>query len=302
MSSAIKKAKQPTDLEYRLFESNDVAKYGFFYASGGALKPVAQKALLYLIWKSNFEHPGELKSVTVSLTELCGAIGYERGADSNFCRKLNNVKKNLMELMSNPILVYDKEKKEETSFIWLKKVRIHHDTWTVEAEFDDDLSKYFGSSLKRDFTVVRLKYLNRLNSSSAIILYAYCCSVKNLYCSYINVKDLIKLVTNKKTAEYKRFKSDILLPAIDAINTLTDIHVEIEEQKENRAVKNIIFKVYVDAADDEKELFMEYNQLRFDEATAFPYDEKWMNEYVYSMAKQEYVRKSHITVPCGQGI
>lgn len=116
------------------------------------------------------------------------------------------------------------------------------------------------------------------------------------------MKDLIKLVTNKKTAEYKRFKSDILLPAIDAINTLTDIHVEIEEQKENRAVKNIIFKVYVDAADDEKELFMEYNQLRFDEATAFPYDEKWMNEYVYSMAKQEYVRKSHITVPCGQGI
>lgn len=279
--------------DFRLFELNDVAKYGLFYASGDVLKPVAQKAFLYLVWKCNHETPGKFESVSVSVTELCAALGYEKGVDSNYCRKVKNVENNLYEIMSKPIIVHDEQKKEKVSFLWVRKARICEKTGMVEVEFDEDFNRFFGSSLKRDFTVVKLKYLNRLNSSSAITLYAYFCSIKNFYCSTISVHDLVKLVTNKEEAEYKHFKGNILTPALEAINSLTDIHVKMQESKDGRLVRSIIFTVAQDAADDEMDLFAKYNNLKPDEAVTFPYSENWKQDYEYNMAKQRYVRRIH---------
>lgn len=290
----VKKAKNSFG-DYKLFEANDVAKYGFFYASGDTLKPVALKGLLYLIWTCNYKTPGEFKEVKVSMNELCGALGYRKG-DTNFSRKIKNVEKNLLELMKFPVMVHDEKKKERVSFIWLKKIIIHYDTGIVEAQFDEDLGRFFGQSLKKNFTVVRLKYLNRLPSSTSITLYAYCCSMVKIGGAKISKNDLVKLLTNKDEYEYKHFKSDILLPAIETINDLTDINIEFKEVKSGRSVSDIIFDITKEPSKDEKELFIEHNNLKPDEAAAFDYDPEWKKAYEYHMETQKYEKITDVSI------
>lgn len=289
MKKTISVKNNKLKLEYKLFELNEVAQYGFAYVSGDVLNPVSQKILLYLIWKCNIQTPGVFDSVQVSMTELCEILGYRRKGNSNYSHRLHKVEETLLYLMSKPILVHDAEKKMKISFAWLKKVKIAYETGIVTAYFDNDLFRFFGQSLRSNFTVVKLKYLNRLNTSYSITLYSFFCSKINLGNFSQSIENIIKLVLNKESYEYKHLKSDILKPSIQSINSLTDIRVSFKEYKSGRRVRRLEFHVEKDAADDEKDLFMLYHRLKYDEFSEQPYDEEWMRGYKYSMEEQKYI-------------
>lgn len=289
MKKTISVKNNKLKLEYKLFELNEVAQYGFAYVSGDVLNPVSQKILLCLIWKCNIQTPGVFDSVQVSMTELCEILGYRRKGNSNYSHRLHKVEETLLYLMSKPILVHDAEKKMKISFAWLKKVKIAYETGIVTAYFDNDLFRFFGQSLRSNFTVVKLKYLNRLNTSYSITLYSFFCSKINLGNFSQSIENIIKLVLNKESYEYKHLKSDILKPSIQSINSLTDIRVSFKEYKSGRRVIRLEFHVEKDAADDEKDLFMLYHRLKYDEFSEQPYDEEWMRGYKYSMEEQKYI-------------
>lgn len=289
MKKTISVKNNKLKLEYKLFELNEVAQYGFAYVSGDVLNPVSQKILLYLIWKCNIQTPGVFDSVQVSMAELCEILGYRRKGNSNYSHRLHKVEETLLYLMSKPILVHDAEKKMKISFAWLKKVKIAYETGIVTAYFDNDLFRFFGQSLRSNFTVVKLKYLNRLNTSYSITLYSFFCSKINLGNFSQSIENIIKLVLNKESYEYKHLKSDILKPSIQSINSLTDIRVSFKEHKSGRRVIRLEFHVEKDAADDEKDLFMLYHRLKYDEFSEQPYDEEWMRGYKYSMEEQKYI-------------
>lgn len=85
------KKSQVTRKNYKLFEANDIAKFGIMSAAGNTLSPIAYKALMYLIWVCNQTTPGSFERVRLSLSELDESLGYYR-KDKN-CNFSHNVKR-----------------------------------------------------------------------------------------------------------------------------------------------------------------------------------------------------------------
>lgn len=56
---------------------------------------------------------------------------------------------------------------------WLQTVYADYDADSLKVRFNSDIGHYFGKELEKTFTVVKLKYLNRLKTSAAVTLYPF---------------------------------------------------------------------------------------------------------------------------------
>lgn len=66
---------QSASHDFKLFEMNDIAKYGIMTMTSKVLSPLQYKSLMYLIWKNLQKTPGKIDCVELSLSELCFALG-----------------------------------------------------------------------------------------------------------------------------------------------------------------------------------------------------------------------------------
>lgn len=287
-----RKKRQELKKEFKLFEANDVAKYGIMSVAGNALAPTAYKALVYSIWKCNQNTPGEFGWVTMTITELGEALGYAKDKNCHFARNAKYVCDVMKDIMSEPISIRDTAKKRIVSFVWVQRVEVDYEKDIISIQFSDALSEYFGQELQKNFTVVKLKYLNRLTTTAAVVLYPFFCRYVGMKHFNYFVSELSLLLTDIDHYEYKRIRSDSLIPAIKAINEKTDLHVEFHPIKTGRQVTSVAFTVTREPAADEYEHFMDYNHVKFDETEIVPYNDTWMDAYDYDMATQTYKRKT----------
>jgi hypothetical protein len=104
------------------------------------------------------------------------------------------------------------------------------------------------------FTRISLETMTRLKSGASIALYEICCQ----YASNDHGKGeggltfkgslddwMPRILGTRKTGyEYKFFKRDVLIPAIEEIQTIADLRVEIIEHKIGRKVAELQFRVF----------------------------------------------------------
>ena len=275
--------------DYKLFEANEIAKYGIYGVAGNLLSPIAYKALMFLICKCNQITPGVFDTLEIPLDEFGQALGYDKHDENrHFNRDVKLVCKTLAKIMSNPVMVYDKERKCSSGFVFIYEFLANHDTGKLKVKFSNAVGKYFGAEIKQEFTVVRLKYLNRLTTTGAVILYPFFCRYLSQRFLRYSVEEMKKLLTRNVDYKYKYFKRDILLPAFEQINALTDIHVDMTEFREGRQVTNLDFVIRKDPAFDEKQHYADYNGLKHDEYDDAEYNDVWMTAYTYDMGTQQY--------------
>lgn len=284
------KKSQVTRKDYKLFESNDIAKFGIMSAAGNVLSPIAYKALMYLIWVCNQTTPGSFERVKLSISELGESLGYRKDKSCNFSHNIKRVCAIIENVMSQPITIRNSSAGEIITFVWLQEVKINYRHNSIEVYFSHALADYFGAELSNNFTVIKLKYLNRLTTTASVVLYPFFCRYLKLGVFHYSVEELSKLLTGTPTHEYKRLKSNFIVPAIKAINSITDLQVEFEEIKSGRQVTTISFRVSMSPADDEIECFMQYNNLQYDEYAMVPYNDAWRKAFRYDMSMQQYVR------------
>lgn len=275
---------------YKLFEANDVAKYGIC-KENQPIEAIKLKLLLYLLWKCNAETPGEFEMLCISVKELADALGYEKDENRHFARTSKWIYKELESLMSVALQIYDSSKGQIDTYNVISHVGMNVNTGMILVEFGPHLETLFGTGLRKDFTVVKLMYLNRLNNRSSVYLYPFFCRYKNLGFFSYDIKALKSLLTGDEACEYKYLKRRHLIPALKEINKMTDISVEMKENKRGKTVTSLSFHVTEDPAEDEWLLFALANQLGLDECTVTPYDDAWKNGYDYDMGSQEYVQK-----------
>lgn len=283
---------QLTGKEYKLFEANDIAKFGIMSAAGNTLCPIAYKALMYLIWVCNQRTPGSFERVELPISQLGETLGYRKDGNCNFSHHVKRVCSIIENIMSQPITIHDSAAGETITFVWLQEVKINYKRNQIEAFFSRALANYFGTELSKNFTVIKLKYLNRLSTTAAVVLYPFFCRYLKMGAFRYSVEELSKLLTGVPGHEYKRLKANFIVPAIKAINSLTDIQVEFSENKSGRQVTTISFTVSSAPAVDEFDCFMQYNHLGYDECEVVPYNNSWMNAFQYDMALQRYIRLS----------
>ena len=121
----------PAAQHYKLFESNDIAKFGIMLITGKALPPIAYKALMYLIWKwtcvsgtdgnskNAFQPAAQSYDITLPITELGWALGYCRDKNRNFARDMRNICNAVQNIMATPLTVYDSKENKALTFVWL---------------------------------------------------------------------------------------------------------------------------------------------------------------------------------------
>lgn len=164
---------QSASHDFKLFEMNDIAKYGIMTMTSKVLSPLQYKSLMYLIWKNLQKTPGKIDCVELSLSELCFALGYAKDKNCNFSHMKRKVGAAIKGLMTQELTIHDKKYDMYLSFVWIQTVGISYSKDLIKVRFNTDLARYFGQALAKDFTVVRLKYMNRLSTSSAVLLYAF---------------------------------------------------------------------------------------------------------------------------------
>lgn len=278
------------DREYKLFEVNDVARYGM-HVDNHLLDPIQMKALLYLLWKCNLKTPGSFVSITLPVEELGKALGYTRDENRNFSRGVKSVYRELKKLMASPVQIYDSESQSLELYSILTHVKMELRTGMLTVDFGPGLEKLFGVGVQKEFTVVKLMYLNRLKKQASIYLYPFFCRFRNMSFFSYDIKGLKKLLVGDENFEYKNLKRYHLLPAIEEINTKTDISITMKENFRGNKVISVTFHVIEEPSIDEMELFALTNGLGFDECTIVPYDDRWKNCYNYDMGKQKYIQK-----------
>lgn len=287
-----------TDKDCKLFEANDIAKFGLSYATGTLLGPISYKALMYLIWKCNVVTPGVFDIVSVSITQMASALGYYPDENRNFSHRAKYICKALEDIMSKPLQIHDGKTNKYVAYAFLQYVEADFQDDILRVQFCNALFHHFGQDLKENFTVVKLKYLNRLNTTAEVLLYPFFCRYQDMRILNYKVSELAKLITQNENYEYKKLKSKHLIPAIEAINAVTDIHVNWQEKKKGRKVESIQFTISKEPAKDEKNCFMVYNRLKPSEYGLVPYNEEWMQAYQYDFGTQTYMPKTQEDHTC----
>lgn len=288
MEHLIRKASS----EFKLFESNAIAKYGIMTMASKTLGPLQYKALMYLLWSNLQQRPGRIGIVAISLSELCYALGYSKDENYNFTHQMKKVAGLIDDLMSQKLRIYDESKHASISFVWIQTAVIVEQEDSVLVHFNSDLSRYFGQELKKEFTVVKLKYLNRLTSPSSVILYPFFCRYRNMASTNYSIRELAELLTGNPDYEYKYLKRDYLIPGIQAINNLTDLKVVMSENKKGRKTSSLKFIISESPGLKELEVYMDTANVKSDELNVCPYNDDWMKDYDYDMSEQTYIPHS----------
>jgi len=275
--------------EYKLFEANDIAKYGILSMASKVLSPLQYKSLMYLIWKCTQNTPGVFDTVTLSVTELCHVLGYAKDSNCNFSHARKKIGSIVEGLMSQKLTIYDRDEDTYISFVWVQTAIVSFKRDSIFVRFNTDLAHYFGQDLQKNFTVVKLKYLNRLSTTASVILYPFFCRYQRMHTLNYSVEEMAKLLTGNPNHSYKYLKRDFIIPAIKAINERTDLHIEFHENKDGKRVLSLSFNISKMPAKDEVECFMDFNGITYDELDIVPYNLEWLRNFDYDMTTQKYI-------------
>lgn len=143
----------------------------------------------------------------------------------------------------------------------VKPLEIHPDdgtliltSWFQDAVFDDKeetvkitFSKYLTPylyNLKSFYTQFCLEDVLPMHSKYAIRLYEYLRSIKSKgYKQTINIEEVKARIDAEKYSNYKDFRMWCLEPALEEINSYTDLAIECAPIKSGRRVSHLEFKI-----------------------------------------------------------
>ncbi len=167
------------------------------------------------------------------------------------------LKKAADSLGSKPIVTFEwndkKQRLDKVKRFWFSSIRYDasDNSADVTIRFSPDVVPYL-YDLKREFTQVDFQHVSKLDTPFAFRLYSWLVKfrklTKNARNNGIIETDALEIDWMKertglvgKYEEYRFFKRDVLVPAVERINANTDISVTWEPVKMGRSVKAIKF-------------------------------------------------------------
>lgn len=148
----------------------------------------------------------------------------------------------LLGLKGKPIEIYPDD---GTLIItsWFDTAIINEKEETVKITFSKHLTPYL-YNLKSYYTQFRLDNVLPMRSKYAIRLYEYLRSIKSKgYKQTIDIEEVKARIDAEKYKNFKDFRMWCLEPALEEINTYTDIAVECAPIRSGRRVSHLEFKI-----------------------------------------------------------
>lgn len=228
-----------------------------------------QKIILYLISQIN-AYDTEFKLYEFSIKDFCKVCGIDYDNGANY----KAIRASIKEIADKSIWV-EKDDGEETLLRWIEKPYINKKSGTIRIRLDEDMKPYL-LQLKKNFTKYELLWTLHFNSKYSIRLYELIKSIhfKELesYTRQYSLSELRKLLDAETYTTYQTFKTRVLIPAVNEINSFSDKNIDYEPIKQGRSICYIRFTITTKEAmervklanDIEKEFGMEQMTL-FDE-------------------------------------
>lgn len=202
---------------------------------GESLSILEQKALLYIISRIKPDDT-ELNEQVFDIKEFCSICGITASNSGGTYRMLKDV---IVKLKSRVMWLYTEEK--ETTVSWIDKATIYKHKGKITIKLDDDLKPYL-LMLHRNYTKIPLFNIIRMKSKYGIQLY-------ELLQSYIyqrgdktfSIEFLKEYLDCTNYDSFANFKKRVLMPALDDINTYSNLLVDFKLIKNGRQYEKITF-------------------------------------------------------------
>ena len=216
----------------------------------GALLLLQRKAANALLLNAYEELPDDsVKEHTVRVSDLAAAIGY----DSNDHETLKRTLEALVDLKVTWNLLDPAGQREwgVGSFLASARIKAGVCRYAYPAPLRELLYN------PQIYARVNLAVQTRFSSGPALALYENCLRfLKVGTTGWISLDDWRGLlgVGDGQYPEYKRFRSKVLVPSVEQVNTHSDIRVEMETKREKRSIVALRFKVERGPATDDAEI------------------------------------------------
>lgn len=196
-----------------------------------------QKILLYFI--SRIKPTDEERTVyELSIKEFSKVCGYDEYNGYYY----QSIKADIKKLCDASSWIETEPGKEEL-FRWIDRAEINRNSGTIKISFHYTVSQYL-FALSEQYTQYSLYNALCLSHKYSIRLYEYLYSMRYKGQFMVSIDELKKRIDAERYTKISHFKDRVLEPAIEEIDTMTDLKVEYDYIRTGRQITHIIFKYY----------------------------------------------------------
>lgn len=224
--------------EYLVVKHNDIIqknRYRIAKNSGNSLSLLEQKVLLYVISRIKPDDE-ELKEQIFDIAEFCRVCGIQAGGNNYPYLKevIGKLKSRVMWLVGEDC---------ETTVSWIDKATIYKKSGKIKIRLDEDLKPYL-LMLSRNYTMFPLHNVIKMKTKYGIMLYELLKSMAFMgECIEFSLDELKEHLDCINYENFTNFKTKVLLPALNDINTFSELKVEVEYRKTGRSYTHILFHI-----------------------------------------------------------
>lgn len=195
-----------------------------------------QKVVLYLISQiTPFDE--DFKLYEFSIGEFCKVCGIDYTNGKNYIDLKNAIK----EIADKSIWIR-LENGKQTLVRWIEKPYIDDNSGIIQIKLDADMKPYL-LQLKENFTQYELLWTLNFRSKYTIRLYELVKSIHyhelEAYSREFELEELRRMLGAETYKTYQTFKTRVLEPSIEEVNSFSDKNVSYEPIKRGRAVVKI---------------------------------------------------------------
>lgn len=227
--------------EYYIVKHNDLIRKNTYIQKnkGNSLSLLEQKIMLYIISKIKPDDE-ELIEQTFDILEFCQVCGID--TDKN--KMYSHLKYVIGKLKSRTMWLIDEENETETTLSWIVKASIKKRDGKIKIKLDEDL-KPFLLMLSSNYTQYSFHNVFRMKSKYGIMLFELLKSYSHKgECVTFTIEQLKECLDCTTYSNFTNFSKKVLLPALQDINTYSELKVEAEYIKTGRTYTQIKFFVH----------------------------------------------------------
>jgi len=215
-----------------------IAKRNDFLQSSYSLSVSETRIILLCLAKLDSSKPLPLDyEFTITTKDFHGELGLD---SANAYRDLREA---VDRLWRREILIDPNEK--GSMIRWIAKKAYFTSKGSVNISFTPQLMPYL-TELKTRFTSYKLKDVAKFNNAYSVRVYELLVQFKDNHEYKISVTDFrTRLNLGNKYAALKDLKKRVLLPALEDINTESNVTVRLEQEKRGKEITHFIFKYSV---------------------------------------------------------
>lgn len=227
-----------TQRGYYVAERNDIIQtstYKLKESTGKSFSLVEKKLLLYLISRIKPDDT-ELKLQQININDFWEVCGYSQTTNGKY-----TFIKECIEKLASRVMWLENEKRI-VLVRWIDKAYIEKGNSTINIKLDDNLKPYL-LNLKENYTQFPLDNIIKMKSKYGIALYEILKSYAYKLKLTIEIDILKEKLDCVNYTDNSNFKKKVINPALNDINTYTDLKVYIEYKKEGKQIKYIVFYI-----------------------------------------------------------